>query len=337
MKRTCAALGLLFALALPGAGFAETLGEVVQPAEVWDEAVVDPGCGEVGIAGCCEGANIEFCHFGELAGTHCAKLVPDGSCGWNPALGQYDCGFLGADPAGTHPYACPGKTCAPDCKQRACGSDGCGGSCGTCSAGNVCQFQGYDGTHEVATCQPAPGCGTVPAEGCCEGSATGFGWRCVDGAPILLYCVRNNPPLDLCGWSAADGAYACGGQGDDPGSLHPRTCPGTDPQAGEATGGSGADLGGHSLLGTELVVVDSATLSDAAVLEAAVLADNAVGDADAPSSSGGRCSAVGNGTGVAGIFLVAAGMVFAVLRPGRRTSVVGPGTLSPRNAHPSAR
>ncbi len=100
--------------------------------------------------------------------------------------------------------------CVPDCDGKACDDDGCGGSCGTCDDEKVC-----DG----GQCWPNYCNWGLKGFGCCDGTV--WLWCDENGALHSSDCGGNNPPMDTCGWDET--AYACGGDGADPGGL-PLAC-----------------------------------------------------------------------------------------------------------------
>jgi hypothetical protein len=310
----------------PLAAAAESPADVSEP----HEAVEPPPCGELTAVGCCAGWNVRWCRNGTPVEYHCAFDVPDGSCGWDAETGRYACGFTGVDPSGAHPYACPGKTCAPDCQDRVCGSDGCGGSCGTCGTGEHCHLETILGTARAAAkCGPVPGCGVIPPVGCCDYYGEDDARSCVDGVQRRTTCARNDPPDDTCGWSAAHGDYRCGGSGDDPSGLNPRVCPWWGPEE-IATGAEEA--------GDDVVEGSYAEAANDGADWGSPLPDPDVpagGDPQAPSGhSGAACAATPTGSSVAALLLlamVAASRpllkgVTAQRRAGRRRFVRSPGT-----------
>jgi len=49
--------------------------------------------------GCCAGSYSVYCSDNQVIATNCASGAPP-SCGWDTANDWYDCGLVGADPAG---------------------------------------------------------------------------------------------------------------------------------------------------------------------------------------------------------------------------------------------
>lgn len=191
-----------------------------QVEETWNDPHLPNLCGAVSTVGCCDGSYfLQYCRDNEVWGAHCGKVAKDASCGWNPNRQIYECGYIGTDPSGQHPYRCPGAACVSSCQDRECGSDGCGGSCGTCSEGSICEWQ--PGTYK-SRCVAAPGCDATPLAGCCDGS---FLFRCDGLVSQETACFRYEAPGDQCGWLAAEGRYGCGADGEDPSGAAPRHCP----------------------------------------------------------------------------------------------------------------
>ena len=176
----------------------------------------DDPCGGIPYEGCCDAATLTWCEEGELLTIECAP--DDLECGWSAADGFYNCDTEGgADPAGTFPIECGGggPSCTPDCGAAECGSDGCGGSCGTCPDGGACD----DLSGQCQSVDPGP-CQGVPFEGCCDSQT--LTW-CEDDELFAQDCGVDGL---FCGWSADDGFYLCGTDGEpDPSGAFPLSCP----------------------------------------------------------------------------------------------------------------
>ncbi len=105
----------------------------------------------------------------------------------------------------------PDTVCLPQCGGKQCGSDGCGGSCGACGAGKSCDAAGK--------CVETPTCAQVTKIGCCDGAVL---WTCSGGQVASEDCGA----AASCGWSADEGGYACGTDGQaSPDGLAPLDCP----------------------------------------------------------------------------------------------------------------
>jgi len=154
-------------------------------------------CGAATLAGCCmnNGANTGWC---DNTGT--LKNWPCGSskCGWSGLF--YECGGIGADPTGKHPYACPGSDAGtPDATIPEAG---------------------------LAAC-PA----SYPTMGCCGPI---YLIKCVNATTYATPCKSLG--LGGCGWNGMH--YTCGHTGKDPSGKVPILCPGSD--AGPPDTGQGA-------------------------------------------------------------------------------------------------
>lgn len=194
-----------------------------------------PSCEGIGIAGCCDAeGRVTWCQDGRLYCLDC-RDNPAGqqSCGWRTAggAGGYDCGGSGADPSGLFPRECR-PPCRPDCRDRECGADGCGGTCGTCDDGRVCESGRCidPGARYPEACRGF----TEPSGGACPDSIRSYG--CCDDRGRVVWCdrgriycndcSRNPAPQDSCGWVQQEAflGYDCGGNGEDPAGMVPRTC-----------------------------------------------------------------------------------------------------------------
>ncbi len=194
-------------------------------------------CGQVTGAGCCNADESAIdCVNGKLTSVNCAEFGL--TCGWNGI--NYGCApYQAAVPDEGIAYLCPAETCAKQCNDVQCGfacgefcggcpegqwcdgsacqpcscagvecgSDGCGNACGVCEPDEVCDdFKG--------TCNK-DGCWFTDFVGCCDGlTQHTCGWS---GASAVV-CANS------CGWDAQEGAYRCGGDGDDPSGTHPKAC-----------------------------------------------------------------------------------------------------------------
>jgi len=155
-------------------------------------------CGDIGFEGCCTGDTVLWCDNGVLWYMDCSGLVnPDQQfCGWNEALGFYDCidePLAGPD---AYPYYCEGP-CVPDCSNKQCGNDGCGGDCGDCPAGTEC---------ENSVCKGEQGdCGGYSEEPACQGETVVW---CEDGQVFFQDCKKLGPYYE-CGWVPDLFVYGC--------------------------------------------------------------------------------------------------------------------------------
>ncbi|MCB9728598.1 MAG: hypothetical protein H6744_21525 [Deltaproteobacteria bacterium] len=114
------------------------------------------GCG--GLCGFC--THPQVCNeFGQCVAI-CVTKCDGKDCGPDGCGGL--CGECSEElECGEVDQLCHEKDCVPDCEGKVCGSDGCGSTCGTCAAPKVC---------EAGACFLGP-CGTVDAEGECQGTA----------------------------------------------------------------------------------------------------------------------------------------------------------------------
>ncbi len=172
-----------------------------------DSICVADSCEGIPREGCCEGETARFCLDGVLQELDCSDTP---SCGWDGGLGQYSCGTDGAEsPLDDLPKDCI-FYCIPKCDGKQCGDDGCNGSCGECGEGTLC-VKGECVANE---------CGDFVYEGCCDGYW--LKW-CENGAVEKLDCRLKGP----CGWSADEGYYNCGTEGEaEPSGKFPLECPG---------------------------------------------------------------------------------------------------------------
>ena len=140
--------------------------------------------------GCCMGNLLGFCKGGYLYSANCG---PNPKCGWSTGLNHYACGTAGkADPSGKHPLTCPGP---PD------------------SGPNP-------------TLDGPPGCGTLPAVGCCTGTMVEW---CDKGSWKVKDCSKS----PQCGWNSGSGKYSCGTSGGkDPSGKNPLSCASFLPDGG---------------------------------------------------------------------------------------------------------
>lgn len=58
----------------------------------------------------------------------------------------------------------------------------------------------------------------LPPTGCCDG--TTLRW-CEGGAVRTMECSQNDAPNDVCGWSAAQERFDCGGRDTAPAGVDP--------------------------------------------------------------------------------------------------------------------
>jgi plastocyanin len=172
-----------------------------------------PATGTCNVADPCQGVTFEGCCNGELL-TWCATTTLEtmdcgGGCGWDPEIGEYNCGTDGGDdPTGAFPKTCA-FDCTPDCSEASCGSDGCGGSCGICTHGKLC----VDGACAEDPCQG------VTFEGCCDGEVAVW---CEDGELSEYDCDQAGEPS--CGWVPDLGYYCDSDGGIDPSGELPKAC-----------------------------------------------------------------------------------------------------------------
>ena len=69
--------------------------------------VSPPVCPDIPVKGCCNGQYLLWCKSGISQEIDCGTPT---SCGWNPQIGEYDCGTDGqADPSGMNSLECPGS------------------------------------------------------------------------------------------------------------------------------------------------------------------------------------------------------------------------------------
>jgi len=163
--------------------------------------VADP-CGGVTFTGCCAEGVLKWCAATTLETADC-----EGSCGWDPDIGEYNCGTDGAsDPSGAVPKACGGEC---SCAGKTCGDDGCGESCGDCPAGQDCS---------AGACVADP-CMGITFEGCCDGEVAVW---CENGALQEYDCDLAGEPL--CGWVVDLGYYCESDGGVDPDAVLPKAC-----------------------------------------------------------------------------------------------------------------
>ena len=152
-------------------------------------------CGAVTYEGCCTGATLSYCLYGEIEQMDCAAETDTNVCGWYTGDADYPAGYYcgpettstgdplidpAGDPSGVFPLTCEGA-CVPACTNLECGDDGCGGVCGTCAAGETCT----DGLC-VGACQPqcaGKECGDDGCGGTCGTCADGD--TCVAGACVV--------------------------------------------------------------------------------------------------------------------------------------------------------
>jgi len=154
-------------------------------------------CGQITSAGCCSGNTVVYCAGDGLQYINCDNQTePDkGLCGWNDALGFYDCTTSATQGPGL-PYYCPGG-CVPDCFQKQCGDDGCGGSCGGCPPGLVC---------DANLCQAeGGGCGPYDDDPVCQQDTVVW---CEDGQIVFMDCAELGPYF-FCGWNPNLFVHSC--------------------------------------------------------------------------------------------------------------------------------
>jgi sugar lactone lactonase YvrE len=183
-------------------------------------------CDGIPWEGCCDDNVLKYCDSGVLILKSCEN-EPD--CGWDDDNKWYSCGLEAGseDPTGIFPLSCEGY-CGPKCDSRECGDDKCGGVCGECADEELCV---------KGACVPDD-CGPLTYQGCCDGADTL--WWCEGGQPDSLECEGKGP----CGWSANDGYYNCGTEGEEESSGDfPKACPpgiGCDPDCkGKVCGADG--------------------------------------------------------------------------------------------------
>jgi hypothetical protein len=161
--------------------------------------VAAPGggeCGDITVAGQCEGTTLKYCLNGELKAISCGQYGK--TCGWDADLEWNGCN----DPA-------PGE-CVPNCLltdggAKQCGDDGCGNLCGVCDDGQGCT---------EGVCGEGSGsneCGDVTLDGMCEGATLKF---CVDEALYTEDCAAND---QVCGQSPDNGWFNCMAGEETPG------------------------------------------------------------------------------------------------------------------------
>lgn len=158
-------------------------------------------CQGVPFAGCCLGTSLWWCDWNGLHEMDCSDNPPPyDACGWNSAKGYYDCGGVGMDPSGAYGQYCP--NIETDVKEDTVETP-------KCTVGEL-----------VST-----DCADVTYRGCC--SQAGVLYFCQDGKALCrLYCPGLPSPGNSCGWhiSGGSGYYDCGGAGQDPSGLYPKTC-----------------------------------------------------------------------------------------------------------------
>jgi len=189
-------------------GCGGTCGDCPKGEMCEDAVCVADACEGIPREGCCDGDVARFCLDGVLQELDCSGQP---SCGWDGGLGQYACGTDGGEsPLPDLPMDCL-HYCIPKCDGKACGDDGCNGSCGECAQGSLC-VKGECIANE---------CGDFVYEGCCDGYW--LKW-CENGAVEKLDCRGKGE----CGWSAAEGYYNCGTDGQaEPSGKFPMACPGS--------------------------------------------------------------------------------------------------------------
>ena len=165
-------------------------------------------CGKLPPEGCCGGNMLDFCQSGKKQSQDCAG---NPKCGWDAAKKKYGCGTSGGkDPAGKFPI---------NCKAYLSSSDG--GSTGPDSSNPSGDGGG-----------PGPGCGKLPAQGCCGGNQLDY---CAGGAKLNKDCTGS----PKCGWDPTKKKYACGTSGGkDPSGQYPKDCK-SYLQAGDGGPGDG--------------------------------------------------------------------------------------------------
>jgi len=150
-------------------------------------------CGTVTYKGKCEDKYLLVqCVDLAIVETMC-KQFPDKMCGWDEAVGKYDC--------------VPETECVPECNYedgnpKECGPDGCWGTCGVCPKGWGCAG---------GKCEPAAGgeCAWIDAMvGICVGEVN---WFCSEGLLYGYDCMAKEQKT--CGWNANAnfglGGYDC--------------------------------------------------------------------------------------------------------------------------------
>ncbi|MFH1532547.1 MAG: hypothetical protein ABIK09_17625 [Pseudomonadota bacterium] len=171
------------------------LGQTCEPASGVCQG--EGACGQISSQGCCSGNTVVYCDGGGLQYINCnSQTDPDkGLCGWNSALGFYDCTSSAGQGPGL-PYYCPGG-CVPDCFQKQCGDDGCGGSCGGCPPGLVCQGN---------LCQAeGGGCGPYDGDPVCQQDTVVW---CEGGQIVFMDCADLGPYY-YCGWNPDLFVHSC--------------------------------------------------------------------------------------------------------------------------------
>ena len=161
----------------------------------------DDGCG--GDCGTCTGLTTCKAGLCSLCTASCAgRECGDDGCGGT-------CGTCGPGKTCSTAGACTAG-CTAACAGRECGDDGCQGSCGTCGTGKMCA---------AGKCTAMPDCTNVTKIGCCDGPTL---WACAGGKAVSQDCTA----APTCGWSAAEGGYACGTAGSEaPGGTFALDCP----------------------------------------------------------------------------------------------------------------
>lgn len=184
-------------------------------------------CSGYTTVGCCDNNNYYvFCKNDMLFCANCPfQESPDNTCGW--AGTGYGCGGTGVDPKGQYPLSC--GLCIPNCDGKECGLDGCGGECPDCDTGKIC-YQDKCVNEYPEACfgielPSALSCtfGNVSGVGCCDDKGRLI--HCsTDGKLFCEDCSHNPTPGNVCGWENIEIGYFCGGSGEDPDLIYPRTC-----------------------------------------------------------------------------------------------------------------
>ena len=218
----------ILAIVLVGCSNAAGVGSSTDTDPGGDTTEQPAACPDIPAKGCCNGQYLLWCKSGISQEIDCGNPL---SCGWNPQIGEYDCGTDGLpDPSGAYPLECSGFTprgedtspeidvvipakdivsedipgddsgsdCASPCAGKECGQVGdC--SCGSCGDGEVCVANACVDESDpcVAVCEDK-NCGTF--DGCVCGLCpqgqvcTEYG-SCLDETdPCLAVCEGK-----LCG------------------------------------------------------------------------------------------------------------------------------------------
>ena len=179
-------------------------------------------CPDIPVKGCCNGQYLLWCKSGISQEIDCGNPL---SCGWNPQIGEYDCGTDGhPDPSGVFPQQCPGTAprgkdilletdavaptedvvlddvsssdsgsdCVSACAGKECGQVG-GCSCGVCGDGMICD--------ELQQCIPGGGGDDILAS---------------DGLPDDFV----GPDADIVDPGAGSGCMLCSSDGDCDAGMH---------------------------------------------------------------------------------------------------------------------